>query len=309
MGRSDASDTLAKEEYKVKVDPTYVDQEGRTQLHLAVLQATDNVCVIRHMLDAGCDVTARDRMGQTPIHMASERGYVASLGCMLDLKPDLEVKDARGLTPLMVAARYGQAVALKRLLAKGAEVNACTDQSQTTLHFAAGGGHLECTDLLLFAGAKVNYTDDIKNTPLLMACRFGHVAVARRLLKSGANPKLGDDMGSCPLHWVAETGNSACAKVLIEAGACVDSVDHQGTTPFLRAIQNNTPEVLKVRTYQHNYGAKGSQCQVLYLSYTELFVSRFDSFKLQIPGSNDEIFVYLWNIDTFQIEVFDNLSI
>ena len=51
----------------------------------------------------GCDVNARDELGSTPLHVASERGHVTLARALLRRGADASAKDARGRTALDVS--------------------------------------------------------------------------------------------------------------------------------------------------------------------------------------------------------------
>lgn len=81
-------------------------------------------------IDAGANVNARNRLGDTPLLIAVRNGRVNILKALLDKGADVNEQDERGQTALMVAAgnvASGDGSkdirAVKLLLARGANVN------------------------------------------------------------------------------------------------------------------------------------------------------------------------------------------
>lgn len=71
------------------------------------------------------DTSARDKLWQTPLHVAASSGAVECISQLLDHVPNINVTDRSGRTALHHAAlnRYDDVVEL--LLSKGSIVNAC----------------------------------------------------------------------------------------------------------------------------------------------------------------------------------------
>ena len=75
------------------------DKDGETPLHRAA-GFNENPAVIEALLDAGADLKARDRLGVTPLHWAA--GFNESLAiitALLDAGADLKARDKDGETP------------------------------------------------------------------------------------------------------------------------------------------------------------------------------------------------------------------
>jgi ankyrin repeat protein len=108
----------------------YKDKESRTLLHTLAWQGDGNggrenelvEAVMRILLDAGLDPSARDNRGLQPVHEA-------------------------------VAGDWGSPTSLKILLDAGADPDSRTPEGETPLMLAAGGCELECVRILLEHGA------------------------------------------------------------------------------------------------------------------------------------------------------------
>jgi len=191
-------------------------QGGWTPLHLAVADGRSDV--VRVLVDAGADLTARTEFNRTPLHVALQFRpelvpLLRELGAHVDAPSAAYLGDvdqlarhlddgadpgdrSSGVDLLAWAAFGGAAPTARLLLERGADANT------GALHFAAGGTRLELVRLLLEAGADVDRRDPgTGRTPL-------HAAVA-----------AGPD-GDAP----------EIVKVLLAAGADVDATTNDGAS-------------------------------------------------------------------------------
>ena len=75
--------------------------------------------------------------GETPLHIAAEKGHVTTLLILIDAKAPIEGKNDAGITPLGVAAKANQKETVSRLLAAGANPDNPNKQGETPLFIAA----------------------------------------------------------------------------------------------------------------------------------------------------------------------------
>ena len=59
---------------------------------------------VKALLVTGADVSDRDRLGETPLHVAAVRGYRKTSALLIAKGADVNAKDIRDLTPLHAAA-------------------------------------------------------------------------------------------------------------------------------------------------------------------------------------------------------------
>ncbi|MGZ4507939.1 MAG: ankyrin repeat domain-containing protein [Blastococcus sp.] len=191
-------------------------QGGWTPLHLAVVDG--HADVVRVLVEAGADLTARTEFNRTPLHVALQYRpelvpLLRELGAHVDAPSAAYLGDvdqltrhlddgadpgdrASGVDLLSWAAFGGAAPTARLLLERGADANT------GALHFAAGGARLELVRLLLGAGADVDRRDPTTGrTPL-------HAAIAAG--PGGDAPEI--------------------VTVLLAAGADVDATTHDGAS-------------------------------------------------------------------------------
>lgn len=126
----------------------------------------------RPLLLAGADPQQLDPLsGLRPIHAAIVRRVaVRYLDLVLDLGAEIESLDRLGRTPLIVATELKVLDLLIRLLERGAEVNAAGSGGATALHRAVEVRSATIVELLLRAGADPYLKDNNGQSPLEYAC-------------------------------------------------------------------------------------------------------------------------------------------
>ena len=133
------------------------------------------------LLANGVDPNKRDELGNTPLHVAIDKGEVAAAHLLIRYGADVNAGDVDGTTPLHLAAGDGYGTLVAALADCGADVNSRDDDDDTPLHNAARGGHVEAVRLLLARGADTETWNSRDRTPLDEAVRLRHEAVARLL--------------------------------------------------------------------------------------------------------------------------------
>ena len=193
--------------------------------------------------------TARDRVGRTALHIAAERGDVATIDRLLKAGANVNVQERSdeprstdwGNTPLHLAARDGQLAAVQLLLDRGANVNARNDRGVTPLHRSIG--HPQVTQYLLQHGAQVDATDNQGRTALHWSAYDPQAKSTDVLLAGKANVNALDVDGQTPMHRAARASNVTAMTVLANAGANVNLADKTGTTPLHLAARSDEPAV------------------------------------------------------------------
>jgi ankyrin repeat protein len=226
-------------------------QGGWTPLHLAV--AENRPDVVRVLLEAGADLSARTENHRTPLNLALECApelvpQLREAGAPVDaasaaylddvdrlaerLDDGAQLSDPRtGMDLLSWAARGGAGRTTRLLLERGADVNG------GALHAAAAGARPDLVRSLLAAGADVNRRDpETGRAPLHEAVAAGSARdaqeVVRALLQAGAdvNATTTDGASALDISRVAAarhrradagraTGNDALADLLVAHGA------------------------------------------------------------------------------------------
>jgi ankyrin repeat protein len=243
-GNEDVSQLLI--EYSADLD--IQDIEGRTLLHMAAYKGLFKVAEMLLQPDGAVKkhMNARNKKGQTALHLASEYHHPRIVTLLLEVGLDVDAQDNDNMTPLLLAPGRNsfddaRAIAAAQvLLEHGASVHVRNKNGQTPLHLASQC-HRPSVALLLKFGADVNAQDNDNMTPLHLVSarnRFGTagaITAAHVLLKHGASVHVQNKNGRTPLHLASQSQYSSMVALLLEFGADVDSQDNDNMTPLLLA--------------------------------------------------------------------------
>jgi hypothetical protein len=150
---------------------------------------TENLEVVRLLLDAGADRNLADADEYSPLHHAASLGLTDIARILVSKGANTRAIDDTGRTPAMLAAYYGNKEVLKALLRAGLRVGDADRYGNTLLGAAAEGGQLETARYLIGRGADVNAQDRWHNSILDRARRYGrNKALESLLVSKGARP-------------------------------------------------------------------------------------------------------------------------
>lgn len=142
------------------------DKDGLPAIHLAV--TFGHVSLVRHLLKY-VDLTRIDliRDGHsTLLHAAAFLGEPTMVQLLIDAGCNVEARNESGCTPLMDAADFGRTLSIDPLLNANANIDAIEINGRTALHFAAKAAHHSFVQKLLRYNANTTIQDKQGNTPL-----------------------------------------------------------------------------------------------------------------------------------------------
>ena len=208
---------------KENVNPNFVDEEGYSPLHRAVLN--DNLDVVNVLLSYK-DIDTEIKL---PYEASVDDWYLG------------------GATPLLVASYTGNADIVNALIEAGSDIRAKDDiDGATTIHIASANGNNEVINILLNKdNTLINETDSMKDTPLHWASIKNQTDTISLLLANGADTKLTNSDGNTVLHYAAMYGDVNTVNVLLEADSSLASVENnEGITPIYYAIIVSDNDIL-----------------------------------------------------------------
>lgn len=198
------------------------------------------------ILNAGSDVNWVNDSGRTALHLAVKNNCAATVMLILRCGEDCEVniQDEEGESPLIIAADAGNGLMVQMLLQDKAKVNLQNRERSTALHLAVINGSSISVMLLTEADADVNMADIRGNTPLLLACQSGNDDIAVMLLEKNADFTLKDRDGKTALDYVMEKQMPGAGEFLFAAGA-MDSEEVNNIAPIMRALLTGNRQFLR----------------------------------------------------------------
>jgi len=185
--------------------------------------------VARVLLEHGADMETRDIFTHSPLQWSSENGHVEVVRVLLENHADVNSSDKNNWTALHFASTSGHVVVARVLLENSADPNAKKWDNGTPLHSARNE---RVTRILLEYGADPNARDSEGRTPLHRPMRTDNAEVARVLLENGVDANSRDVMNRTPLHVASKKGHLDCVRLLLQHGADIHARDDEGRTPF-----------------------------------------------------------------------------
>ncbi|XP_014236408.1 serine/threonine-protein phosphatase 6 regulatory ankyrin repeat subunit A-like [Trichogramma pretiosum] len=255
-------------------DPNVLAREtGNSPLHLALAYGRRQVAKL--LLRNGADPNRANAKGLRPLHVVAYHIVDNDMADMLfdhvcdrQRRVQVDARDKLGNTALHVALHHGKVAVTESLLRRGASPNLANDAGSTALHFVCqrseddddgggggGGGWLErFLDIVDGLGEtlRVDARNKLGRTPLHYAVAKGHrVRVIRELLRRGADPNAADDEGSTPLHIICQKQwNDNMVEMFFEINKEIDKLvdvdarDKQGRTPLQWAVASLLPNTV-----------------------------------------------------------------
>ena len=189
---------------------------------------------LRELIEAGVDLNARGKEGQTALEAAGrrKRGDMFQALLAAGANPNVVVLDG---SPLQSANAASATVTITRRRQLGAD----DDPSVPLLTSAVMAANIDMVARLLQAGADPNALSASGDTALHLAsvALAGNVEqAAGLLLKAGADPTLPNRAGFTPLTMAAKRRDIEVMRVLLDHGADVNATDRAGRTALNQTL-------------------------------------------------------------------------
>lgn len=187
---------------------------------------------VQRALARGADVNARDRWGNTPLHLAAARGHLAIVELLIVRGASIDAINGS----LRLAVEEGHADIVRLLLEHGAGDNRTPGGLRNALTpLLFGSPRAEVMELLIGHGADVNARGREGNTPLHDAASHGSTEAVRVLLEHGADPNVTNDSRQtaamlaldsrdAEIRQFLEPGKRETLRLLIQTGAEIPSI-------------------------------------------------------------------------------------
>uniref|UniRef100_A0A8C5D1W6 phospholipase A2 n=1 Tax=Gouania willdenowi TaxID=441366 RepID=A0A8C5D1W6_GOUWI len=194
-------------------------------------------------------INSQNEVGQTPLHLACERGDLASVKQLLDeSQVRTDISDFYGDTPMHCACKHRFSALCSQLGIGVNDLNIyfCFEahkQLDMWLIFVSQVAVLrflcQMCRLLLERDCSVNVLNKTGESPLHILTKQGRSKAALVLLTHGADANLKDQDGNTALHLAMKMNHMDLIKVLIVFWADVEIPNNLGETPGLIAAQTS----------------------------------------------------------------------
>ncbi|MDR3129921.1 MAG: ankyrin repeat domain-containing protein [Treponema sp.] len=212
------------------------NKEGDTSLHIAVrLNSAENGGLL---LSRGADIFAPNARGETPIYLTFFPGkdYPPGVREWMLASGTTEARDGLGNTILHYAAQWRLDTHIPLIVQKGALTDAANATGETPLFVAVKADSASTIQALINAGASTAYRDTLGNTVLHAAVRWNAPHSAEALIGAGVDINTHAMNGKTPLHDSVRLGITSVETLLIRYGADPDVRDNEGNTPLMEGV-------------------------------------------------------------------------
>ncbi|KAM8841869.1 LOW QUALITY PROTEIN: 85/88 kDa calcium-independent phospholipase A2 [Synchiropus picturatus] len=177
-------------------------------------------------------INTQDSLGQTPLHLACERGDTACVQQLLEeSQARTDIKDNNGETPMHSAAKQDTAVVVQILCSRMCTgVNELNNNGETPLHVSCRLGRVEAVKALVGGGARCDVIGG-SGYPIHTAMKYNEKGCVEEILKVNANQLQAEDpiYGGTPLHW---SKTAEMCRLLLEHGCSINYLSKTGESPL-----------------------------------------------------------------------------
>lgn len=228
------------------------NQLNARTLNFLLFDAAEHGCIdlMRHFLDLGASIEARNRGGNTALQIAARAGERKAVKVLLERGSDVHHRNLAGSTALIQAAMADRRSVAKVLLRAGADQNARNTRGITPMTAAAFNGSNRMVAMLLLAGADPGIADRTGKAPIVYAAGRGYTDIVAVLLDAGVDVNFRYSHDLTALMWAAGHSNDVpvregveTVKLLIDRGAEIDLVDDRGRSALMTAAERDHAEI------------------------------------------------------------------
>ncbi|MDR2742605.1 MAG: ankyrin repeat domain-containing protein [Treponema sp.] len=221
------------------------NKEGDTSLHIAVrLNSAENGGLL---LSRGADIFAPNAKGENSIYLTFFPGkdYPPGVREWMLASGTTEVRDGLGNTILHYAAQWRLDVHIPLIAQKGASTEAANATGETPLFVAVKADSASTVQALINAGSSTAGRDSLGNTALHAAVRWNAPRAAEALITAGVDINAHAMNGKTPLHDAVRLGIVSVETLLIRYGADPEVRDNDGNTPLMEGVMMGYTPVIE----------------------------------------------------------------
>ncbi len=172
-----------------------------------MLIEADHLHIIKHLLKRGANPTATDNFGNTLLHNLCKKGNMeGAIYLIQNYYADSKAKNRKGQTPLHLACTNENNLKMVQFLIeeKNADPAVTCQEGKTPLHYAARSRDLRLIKYLIEEqNQDTEATDNKGRTPLHLACKFDCSDIIKYLIsEKSANTEAKDKKGKTAEHYL-----------------------------------------------------------------------------------------------------------
>ena len=254
MGRYTRNCILSAAAFLLACAPSSANAQEDCEFWAGILGRRNAIERVKACLEAGADVNAADRFGNTPLHEAARfSDHAEIILALVNAGADVHARRFDGGTPLHTAVESGDSPqVVEALVAAGADVNARDNTGNTPLHRFKGSSNPAVARRMIEFGAdplarndlgRVAYPASCENWNTWSFTKMARASEATACVSEGRDVNARDELGNTPLHHAIEFNALRLADLLLASGADPDIVNHQGASPLHRAAPYDTVRV------------------------------------------------------------------
>lgn len=221
-------------------------------LHRAV-NRNEEKAVIQILQSGQVNVDVPNKLGYTPLMVASQQGYLRLVHMLIDYGADVTLKNGSGKNSIMLACFAGHLDIIKHLRKCGVSCHTTDFGGSTPMHWAADGGHCKVVQYLITNGCEVDVKDTSSLwTPLMRVSAInGNVDVASSLIQAGANVNVKDKDGKTPLMVAVLNNHESLVRLLLAKGADLTVTNEYGVGILQMAKALNRQNIILLLESAH----------------------------------------------------------
>jgi ankyrin repeat protein len=219
------------------------DSAGNTILHIAVRSSGDTI-IIGKILDQNANVNARNREGDTALHIAARTNQKDPGEYILSRGADIFSSNSVGESPLYIALTHPSGILVWMF---NHETAAARDGlGNTMLHYAALWKIDRHIPFIIQNGVSTEAANVNGETPLFWAVKYDGASTVRTLLAARANIDARDTLENSSLHAAVQWNSRNAASALLDGGIDVNAHSLDGTTPLHNAVSLNYTDMAQI---------------------------------------------------------------
>ena len=221
--------------FQLLISPETVSQRdsaGNTMLHAAVRNRT-NSNQIAYILDQRALVDARNRDGETALHIAVRMNQRESGEFLISRGASIFAVNSSGHSPLYLALTSN---GIREWIINPNTINARDGLGNNILHYAAEWHLNNIIPLIIRNGVSVEEPNATGETPLFTAIRTNSPSTIGVLLENNANINRRDSQGNSVLHTAVRWNAMQSAEFLISRRIDINAQTLNGNTPLHDAV-------------------------------------------------------------------------